>query len=121
VVKAPTDVAVRLSANAPAAEIVLGVRLTADAEHVLVSVSARPAGMGSRPPKAVGIGSLTRREREVLDLLSAGQKNAEIARVLQISTETARTHAQHVYRKLGVSSRAELLGVEQVATGDAVA
>jgi DNA-binding CsgD family transcriptional regulator len=48
----------------------------------------------------------------VLKLLGRGEKNSEIASALDIGTETARTHAKHVYRKLGVSSRKELLGVE---------
>ena len=113
----PTGVTMRLSADTPATEIVLGVRLAPDGKHVLVSVSPRPAGMGSRsprsrPPEAIGTDSLTRREREVLSLLSRGQKNAEIARALQISPQTARTHAKRVYRKLGVNSRGELLGME---------
>ena len=108
-VKASADVAVWLSADAPAAEIVLGVRLAVDGEHVLVSVSPRPAGTA----RAVGVGALTRREREVLSLLSKGRKHAEVARALNVSTETARTHAKHIYHKLGVRSRAELLGVEQ--------
>jgi DNA-binding CsgD family transcriptional regulator len=57
--------------------------------------------------------SLTRRESDVLELLSTGHKTVEIARVLQVGTETVRTHTRHVYRKLGVSSRGELLGIEQ--------
>ena len=109
-------VSVCLSTDAPAHEVVRGVHVAAAGRQVLVSMSDRPAQEG----RAVGIRSLTRREREGLDLLSAGEKNAEIARALQISTETARTHAQHVYRKLGVNSRAELLGVGAVATRDAV-
>ncbi len=102
-------VGVCLSTDAPAAEIVRGVRLAAAGRHAPVSISPRPA----RAMRAAGIGSLTRREREVLEQLSRGRKNAEIAEVLQIGTETARTHARHVYRKLGVSSRWDLLGVEE--------
>jgi DNA-binding NarL/FixJ family response regulator len=102
-------VSVCLSTDASAVEIVRGVGVAADGRHVFVSVSARPVAAG----RAVGIGALTRREREVLELLSQGQKNAEIAGALRISTETARSHAKQVYRKLGVSSRGELLGIEQ--------
>jgi DNA-binding NarL/FixJ family response regulator len=97
-----------LSTDASALEIVQGIRLAADGRHVFVSMSSRSPA----PARAVGMASLTRREREVLELLGRGRKNAEIAHVLHISTETARTHAKHVYSKLGVSSRAELLGIE---------
>jgi DNA-binding NarL/FixJ family response regulator len=51
---------------------------------------------------------LTRREAEVLPLLQRGRTNPQIAAALQIGVETVRTHARHIYRKLGVSSRGEL-------------
>ena len=53
------------------------------------------------------IGRLTRREREVLGLLSQGISNEGIAQALVISPETARTHIQNVLGKLGVHSRLE--------------
>jgi two-component system response regulator NreC len=98
-----------LSTDASASEIVRAVRLAADGRHVFVSMSTRLSGVAGEGV----VGSLTRREREVLELLRVGHKNAEIARVLQVSAETARTHTQHLYRKLGVSSRGELLRIEQ--------
>lgn len=48
---------------------------------------------------------LTRREREVLALLSDGGDNETIARTLVISPQTARTHVQNVLAKLEVHSR----------------
>jgi len=101
-------VTVCLSTDASAEEIVRSVHLAADGRQVLVSMSERP----SRVAQAAGTSALTRRERQVLNMLGKGQRNAEIAHALQISVETARMHAKHVYRKLGVSSRGELLGVE---------
>lgn len=50
---------------------------------------------------------LTPREAEVLDLLADGCGHRAIADILVISPETARTHIQHVMRKVGVHSRAE--------------
>jgi DNA-binding NarL/FixJ family response regulator len=50
---------------------------------------------------------LTRREREVLALLTEGCDNDAIAQALVISPETARTHVQNVLSKLGVHSRLE--------------
>ena len=53
------------------------------------------------------ISHLTRREREVLVLLSEGADNDGIARALVISPQTARTHVQNILAKLSVHSRLE--------------
>lgn len=50
--------------------------------------------------------ALTARERQVLELVSLGLTNAQIARRLGISAATVRTHVEHVLAKLGVPSRA---------------
>jgi DNA-binding CsgD family transcriptional regulator len=50
------------------------------------------------PPK------LTRREAEVLALLARGDRHAEVARRLGVSTHTVSSHAKNIYRKLGVRS-----------------
>jgi DNA-binding NarL/FixJ family response regulator len=55
-----------------------------------------------------GPAPLTARETDVLELLQAGRSNAEIAADLHVGVETVRTHARHIYRKLGVSTRREL-------------
>jgi DNA-binding NarL/FixJ family response regulator len=49
---------------------------------------------------------LTDREVEVLRLVAQGHSNREIARRLVISRRTAEHHVQHIYTKIGVSSRA---------------
>jgi DNA-binding NarL/FixJ family response regulator len=56
-----------------------------------------------------GSGLLTSRELEVLARLQQRRSNAQIAADLHLSIETVRTHARHIYRKLGVGSRRELL------------
>ncbi|HET7759821.1 MAG TPA: helix-turn-helix transcriptional regulator [Gaiellaceae bacterium] len=48
---------------------------------------------------------LTRREREVLELVGEGHSNAEIAERLWISPGTVRKHLDNVYAKLGVHTR----------------
>jgi len=48
---------------------------------------------------------LTPREGDVLVLLREGRSNAQIAAALHIGVETVRSHARHIYRKLGISSR----------------
>jgi DNA-binding CsgD family transcriptional regulator len=50
---------------------------------------------------------LTRREREVLELLASGRSNAEIARDLWLAEGTVRTHLNRIYEKLGVHTRTE--------------
>ena len=54
---------------------------------------------------------LTRREGDVLVLLRQGRSNAQIALTLQIGVETVRSHARSIFRKLGVASRRELIGL----------
>jgi ATP/maltotriose-dependent transcriptional regulator MalT len=50
--------------------------------------------------------ALTPREKEVLSLLAQGLSNRQIGEALFISPATAKVHARHIYKKLGVSSRA---------------
>jgi len=52
---------------------------------------------------------LSRREREVFDLLIAGKSSPDIAKVLVISPRTVETHRQRVMEKLGVGSIVELV------------
>ena len=52
---------------------------------------------------------LSDREREVLRLLAQGYTNQEIAVQLYISVRTAETHRAHIMRKLGLSTRSELV------------
>jgi DNA-binding NarL/FixJ family response regulator len=53
------------------------------------------------------LASLTRREREVLDLLAEGYRQEEIADKLVISPKTVAKHIQRILVKLGVRSRTE--------------
>jgi two-component system response regulator NreC len=59
--------------------------------------------------RAVGGDGLTTREVEVLRLLALGHTSAEIAVKLQLSRRTVETHRARILRKLGVTSRAELV------------
>jgi DNA-binding CsgD family transcriptional regulator len=64
--------------------------------------------------RALAPPSFTGREREIVDLLMEGKSNRQIAQALGIAEATVKKHLHHVYRKLGVRSRA-LLIVEQSA------
>lgn len=59
---------------------------------------------------------LTRRERQILALISTGSSNDEIAARLNISTNTVRTHVYNLYRKINVPNRmqAVLWGAENL-------
>jgi ATP/maltotriose-dependent transcriptional regulator MalT len=52
-------------------------------------------------------GILSRREREVIDLLGQGLKNREIAKALYISEATVKVHVRHILEKLNARSRAQ--------------
>jgi len=58
---------------------------------------------------------LTRRERDVLELIARGQSNKRIAFELGISEKTVKTHVGHLLAKLGVTDRtqAALMAVEE--------
>ena len=54
---------------------------------------------------------LSPREREILELIAAGELAPDIAKRLGLSPATVRTHLQHLYEKLGVSDRAAAVAV----------
>jgi len=58
---------------------------------------------------AARLATLSARERQVTDLVVAGQSSKEIARSLDISPRTVELHRSHVFDKLGVKSVAELV------------
>lgn len=62
------------------------------------------ARRGAAPPDELGM--LTEREREVLQLLSQGLTNKEIADKLVITTNTVKRHLKGIFEKLGVHTRA---------------
>lgn len=65
----------------------------------------RPApGVRSVPP-APEVQQLTPRQREVLELLGAGQDARQIAATLEINVATVRTHIRHILRALGVHTQ----------------
>ena len=81
----------------------IGTELDPDCYAALCAVQGgRPAGRQLRPKSP---GNLTEREVEVLRLVSAGNTNREIARVLVLSGKTVEHHIEHIFNKLGVTSR----------------
>ena len=66
-------------------------------------------GRGQRKRPASGWGSLTPTERDVIRLVSEGLGNSDIATRLFVSPRTVQSHLTHVYAKLGLSSRVQLV------------
>ncbi len=54
---------------------------------------------------------LSPRERDVIDLVSQGFASAAISTLLQVGLETVKTHRKRAYRKLRISSQAELFAL----------
>jgi len=61
----------------------------------------------ARNDKAIKALGLTRREVEMLDFLTLGKSNKEIARDLDLSPNTVKTHLANMYEKLGVRNRTQ--------------
>ncbi|QYB07399.1 protein kinase [Rhodococcus sp. USK10] len=73
--------------------------------------SALAYALGTSAPKRSETGQeevLTKRERQVADLVAQGMTNKEIAAQLVISQRTAQGHVEHVLAKLGFNSRAQI-------------
>lgn len=70
-----------------------------------------------RPLRADAASSLTRSERRLAELSARGLTNAEAADLMSVSVNTVKTHLKRVYRKLEVTSRAELATVIVGADG----
>jgi predicted ATPase/class 3 adenylate cyclase/DNA-binding CsgD family transcriptional regulator len=66
-------------------------------------------GRGQRKRPTSGWASLTPTERDVVRLVSEGLGNNDIATRLFVSPRTVQTHLTHVYTKLGLSSRVQLV------------
>lgn len=96
-------------------ELFRGVRSAAAGDSPLAPAAASALiqarrGLGESP-------ELTDREEEVLALLAEGLPNKLIARRLEISEKTVKTHLTSIYRRIGVNSRIEAVLWAQANTG----
>ena len=88
--------------DTPREDFFAAVRQVAQGKSVLTPVVASRLMAHMRAPAEE---QLSGREVEVLTLVSQGHSNKDIAKQLQISTATVKTHLIHIYGKLGVSDR----------------
>jgi DNA-binding NarL/FixJ family response regulator len=95
-------------------ELLHAIRVVAAGDALLAPSATRRliAEFAARPdpqtPPAE-LDELTRREREILQLVAAGLSNADIARRLVISPLTAKTHVARILAKLDCHDRAQLV------------
>ncbi len=89
------------------------VELGAKRRRPLRSPDAPSPHTPSCGPTAEGIEALTDREREILEMIALGMSNKMIGSRLFISEKTVKTHANHVFHKIGVSSRLQATLVYQ--------
>ena len=64
-------------------------------------------------PNSTLVEPLSERELEVLQLISEGLSNKEIAQRLYLSVGTVKVHTRNIYGKLGVSSRTQAVAKAQ--------
>ncbi|MCW2989462.1 MAG: two component transcriptional regulator, LuxR family [Solirubrobacterales bacterium] len=84
-----------VSKDWPSSDIVKAVRMVAKGMEVFQPEAERPAG------------TLTDRERQVLELMASGATNREIAGSLYLSPHTVKEHTSSLYKKLDVRNRTE--------------
>lgn len=94
--------------NTSRGDILAAVRLAAGGEPTYV-----PAG-SDRVTRIERGERLTARENDVLERLSEGRTNPEIADALHISVRTVGTYVSMIFRKLGVQKRQQLIGMRVI-------
>jgi DNA-binding NarL/FixJ family response regulator len=72
-------------------------------------LTARPREAFARNDAAIASLGISARECEVLDMLAAGHANKVIARRLDISPNTVKTHLARLFEKLEVASRTQAI------------
>ena len=64
------------------------------------------------------LAQLTRREHQVMELVTIGKANKQIASELNVSAKTVEAHRAHVMEKMQANSLAELVRMSMLASGD---
>jgi two-component system response regulator NreC len=89
-------------------ELMNAVLLAADGQTYLnPQLGAR---LAAQPPEDSRPDNLSPRETEVLTLIALGHTNTEIAASLGVSVRTVESHRAHIQQKIGLTTRAELVG-----------
>jgi DNA-binding NarL/FixJ family response regulator len=83
-------------------------RVADQARQELRRAGVRVGGGGRRAAGSAGVASLSRREREIANLVADGLTNREIGSRLYLSEKTIETHLTRVFQKLGLRSRTQV-------------
>jgi DNA-binding NarL/FixJ family response regulator len=94
-----------LSKNMPPSELAQAIR------QVHAGKLRVPADLAAQLAEHMGDDHLTPREVEVLHQIAAGNKNRDIAELLQISEETVKVHVKHIMDKLGARDRTQAITI----------
>ena len=89
----------------------LGLKLTKKKETVVVKeipVAAQPFAVNEARLRELGV---TRREREILELIATGLSNREIAEKLFVSENTVKTHSSRLFDKLRAKRRTQAVQI----------
>ena len=84
------------------------VRMRDELRRELRQLGARAEVRGPASADDSGVGSLTKRELEIAELITDRLTNPQIAERLFLSKKTIETHIRKVFVKLGASSRVEV-------------
>jgi non-specific serine/threonine protein kinase len=84
-----------------------GLRLDLEAA-IAYALDEKPAAPPATARDTTGWAPLTRRERDVAELVADGLTNAQIADQLRITSRTAAAHIEHILAKLDVANRAQI-------------
>src|SRR3977135_718910 len=94
--------------TAAEADLEAAMRQSFSRSIYLVGVSAGGAEARAQAPRmSDGDPELTRREVEILQLVSEGHSNSQAARMLWVTEQTVKFHLSNIYRKLSVANRTE--------------
>lgn len=90
-------------------QAVVGIAMPRSFVHRRADSPAPMEGTGNADPQTSHSGgdALTARERDVLAMIGQGYSNKRIARSLDISPETVKSHVKRIFSKLAVSTRTE--------------
>ncbi|MFT6343961.1 MAG: DNA-binding NarL/FixJ family response regulator [Paraglaciecola sp.] len=90
-------------------ELIAAIKLVASGKRVFPMPKKEQNSLLAQTKYINPITVLTRREREVFFLVTAGKTSKKIAELLDMSLKTAENHRGSIYKKLQVNSSAELI------------